>query len=311
MDRYICGITLVLVFALLPMTQALAHGFAGKRFFPAMIQTDDPFVADEASLPTISTFKNAQTDASPTTRETDIGVAFAKRITPNFGVELADTRQRLAPEGDAVQRGFSNLETTLKYQLVTDAARETIVSVGLATEIGGTGSNAIGADHFNTYTPTVWLGKGFGDSFDGHPMLKPLALTGVVSVSIPGRSSSTNDAGDVELHPRVLHTDFAIEYSLPYLQSFVKDVGLGSPFNRMIPLVEFSFQTPMDRGQRGQTTGTINPGVIWAGQHFQLGFEAVIPANARTGHDVGAVLQLHFFLDDLFPNSIGRPLVRP
>ena len=33
---------------------AAAHGFAGKRFFPATISTDDPFVADELSLPTVS-----------------------------------------------------------------------------------------------------------------------------------------------------------------------------------------------------------------------------------------------------------------
>ena len=31
-----------------------AHGFAGDRFFPATILTDDPFVADEMSLPTFS-----------------------------------------------------------------------------------------------------------------------------------------------------------------------------------------------------------------------------------------------------------------
>ena len=30
-----------------------AHGFAGSRFFPATIATDDPFVADELALPTI------------------------------------------------------------------------------------------------------------------------------------------------------------------------------------------------------------------------------------------------------------------
>ncbi len=33
---------------------ALAHGFAGDRFFPATILTDDPFVADEMSLPTFT-----------------------------------------------------------------------------------------------------------------------------------------------------------------------------------------------------------------------------------------------------------------
>lgn len=34
-----------------------AHGFAGKRFFPATLATEDPFVADELSLPTISSRK--------------------------------------------------------------------------------------------------------------------------------------------------------------------------------------------------------------------------------------------------------------
>src|SRR6516162_10467470 len=33
---------------------ALAHGLAGERFFPATILTDDPFVADEISLPQVS-----------------------------------------------------------------------------------------------------------------------------------------------------------------------------------------------------------------------------------------------------------------
>ena len=32
-------------------SSALAHGLAGERFFPATILTDDPFVADEISLP--------------------------------------------------------------------------------------------------------------------------------------------------------------------------------------------------------------------------------------------------------------------
>ena len=31
-----------------------AHGIVGKRFFPATLTIDDPFVADELSLPTYS-----------------------------------------------------------------------------------------------------------------------------------------------------------------------------------------------------------------------------------------------------------------
>jgi hypothetical protein len=83
---------------------------------------------------------------------------------------------------------------------------------------------------------------------------------------------------------------------------------LRAPFDRLIPLIEFSFETPLNRGQEGQTTGTINPGLIWSGKYFQIGAEAVIPANSRTGNDIGFIAQLHFYLDDLFPRSLGRPL---
>jgi hypothetical protein len=53
-------ISLIVTTALLVSAAAgpvFAHGLAGKRFFPATIAIDDPFVADELSLPTVSTFK--------------------------------------------------------------------------------------------------------------------------------------------------------------------------------------------------------------------------------------------------------------
>jgi len=41
------------------------------------------------------------------------------------------------------------------------------------------------------------------------------------------------------------------------LQEQVKDIGLRAPFNRLIPLIEFSFETALNRGEEGQTTGTM------------------------------------------------------
>ena len=113
---------------------------------------------------------------------------------------------------------------------------------------------------------------------------------------------------EIERHPNILQWGFALEYSIIYLEEQVKDVGLRVPFDRLIPLVEFAFETPLNRGQEGQTTGTINPGVIWSGKYFQVGAEAVIPINSRTGGNVGFIAQLHFYLDDLFPHSLGRPI---
>jgi len=58
-----------------------------------------------------------------------------------------------------------------------------------------------------------------------------------------------------------------------------------------------------------QTTGSINPGVIWVGKNFQIGVEAIIPINRASGDGVGIMGQLHFYLDDIFPTTLGRPLL--
>jgi len=56
------------------------------------------------------------------------------------------------------------------------------------------------------------------------------------------------------------------------------------------------------------TTGTINPGLIWIGRSYQFGVEAIVPVNRASGSSVGVIAQLHIYLDDLFPGSIGKPL---
>ena len=56
------------------------------------------------------------------------------------------------------------------------------------------------------------------------------------------------------------------------------------------------------------TTGTVNPGLIYAGNTFQVAIEAVIPLNRDSGSGVGVVGQLHLFLDDIFPTTLGRPI---
>lgn len=293
----------LIAFSVLPVA-AHAHGFVGQRFFPATLATDDPFVADELSLPTItSTHSNADGD-TPATRQTSISMDFARRITPNFGLEFGVSRLRVAPDGQPAAHGWDNVSIGAKYQLYVNEAQESILSVGADWDVGGTGSSSVGAERFSTVTPTVHFGKGFGSL--ASPMLRPLALTGTVGVGIPSRASS--DEGP---NPHVLKLGFALQYSLPYLQSAVKDVGLGAPFNRMVPVVEFSMAKPLDRITDRRFTGTINPGVLWAGHTVQLGLEAVIPMNRRSGHGVGVMAQVHFFLDDLFPATFGHPVFGP
>jgi hypothetical protein len=196
---------------------------------------------------------------------------------------------------------------------------EFVMSVGLSVEWGGTGAQSVGADPFNTYTPTFYFGKGFGDLPDTLSWIRPVAITGQVGYAIPGRSSTTTfgidpDSGDptvdTEFHPRVLNWGGTIQYSMPYLKSAVIDLGLPDFINRFIPLVEATLQTPVSNTFTSgtMTTGTINPGFIWVGNTFQIGIEALIPINRQSGTNVGVIAQLHLYLDDIDPRGIGKPI---
>jgi hypothetical protein len=97
---------------------------------------------------------------------------------------------------------------------------------------------------------------------------------------------------------------------MPDLKSAVYDFGLPDFINRFIPLVEATLQTPVSNTFTSGTltTGTINPGFLWIGNGFQVGVEALIPINRQSGTNVGVIAQLHFYLDDLAPRGIGRPI---
>jgi hypothetical protein len=295
------GIAAATVAALLPSAEAMAHGFAGDRFFPATILTDDPFVADEGSLPTV-TLDPTQSDGA---RELDLGSDLSMLITPSWDFTLSTDWAHIHTPSVSTQTGFQGLTTGTQYQLFINPEHEAMALGALDVTWGNTGALAAGAPGYTTLSPTFDFGKGFGDLPDSVPWLRPFALTGNLVLNFP-TEAETNGMQN----PDSFFYGFAIEYSIPYLQSDVKDIGLGPPFNRMIPLVEFALTTPLNRGQGGITTGTVQPGVIWSGQYFQVGAEMIIPTNSLSGHGIGGIVQLHFYLDDLFPDSIGRPITQ-
>ena len=308
-----------LAIALVPLGESVAHEVVGNRFFPATLTTDDPGVNDELSFPSVSSFK---TGDDPSFRQRDFSGEFSKRITDAFGVSFGVTHSHFSAPGGPTGMGadgFQNLETTFKYRLVKDPVHEFILSVGLSVEWGRTGAQSVGAEQFNVYTPTVYFGKGFGDLPDTLSWIRPVAVTGQVGYAIPGRRSTTTfgidpDSGDptvdTEFHPRVLQWGGTLQYSMPYLKSAVIDLGLPDFINRFIPIVEATLQTPVANTFTSGTltTGTINPGFLWIGKGFQIGVEALIPINRQSGTNVGVIGQLHFYLDDLDPRGIGRPI---
>jgi hypothetical protein len=279
---------------------AFAHGFAGDRFFPATISTDDPFAASEMSLPTFSEIRQP---GQPPVKVFDISTDISLLVLPRTALTIGDGYSIQKVANQSAQTGFDNAALNVLYEFFESDKHEAIASIGLRWDIGGSGRKSLGNDSFSTFTPTFYFGKGFGDLPDSVPLLKPFAITGTLGLGIPTSSGTQSDP-----HPDTLEWGFALEYSLIYLQQHVKDIGLKAPFDRLIPLVEFSMSTPLNRGVDTLTTGTINPGVIWSGQYFQVGIEAMIPVNNHSGHNIGVIAQVHFYLDDLLPKIFGKPL---
>jgi hypothetical protein len=77
------------------------------------------------------------------------------------------------------------------------------------------------------------------------------------------------------------------------------------PLNQFLPLVEFSFDSPLGQS----TAATMNPGFAYVAVTWQIAAEAIVPLNREGGNGMGFRAQLMFFLDDLIPSLFGKPLL--
>jgi hypothetical protein len=295
--------------AISSLSQAFAHAVCGSRIFPATLAIDDPGVSDELALPTLTTIP-VNSDG---VREFDASFSYTKTIVENLGLSVGYGKTWLKPGGN----GWGNLDTELKYMFFCNEPHEFMASVGLDATWANTGSKNF-SDPFNTFSPTIDIGKGLGDLPTSLNILRPLAVTAEFSLSAPSEAhtssivydASGNPGLDVELNPTLFNWGFTVQYSLPYMNANVSEVGGPDFLKHLIPIAELAFQTPVGNvPQGGQiTTGTVQPGIVYMADTWQLAVEALIPINAASGHNVGAVAELHFFLDDIFPNSLGQPL---
>lgn len=291
------AVPVALACALLCPAAASAHAIAGDRVFPATMAVDDPGVGDEVDFQ--YGHIKAPNDDGDNVNINTVSFEWDKLITSNLAFSIGSGYiNQYGPDGTA--KGFDNLEAGLKYLAYVNAPHEFMVSVGVNASFGGTGAKAV-SDSFSTISPAVFFGKGFGDLPTSLSYLRPLAITGEIAPNL-----TTNAAA-----PNSLDWGLTFQYSIPYLQTQVKNIGLGAPFNNLIPVVELPMNTCTAGPCSGHTTGTVNPGFIWLNSWGQLGVEAQIPVNRASGRHTGVLLQAHLYLDDIFPNSVGKPLIHP
>jgi hypothetical protein len=246
---------------------------------------------------------------APAGKQVDIEADIAKRITADFGVVIAETWTQIHTPGAPTQAGFGELETTFQYQLLKYAPTELAFDGGAHRRLGRHRGHQRwdrrplhhGVAHL-LYGPGLWLAT--------RPIVVGATFRsdGEFSYNIP---SSSFDFAQGVFIPQTVDYSGLLQYSLPYLHANVIDLGLRDFFNHLIALVEFSFETPVANnfGNSNATTGFLHPGAIYVGSTYQVGLEAIIPVNKQSGSGSGVLAQLHFYLDDMFPETVGQPLI--
>lgn len=275
---------------------SFAHGVVGKRLFVEPMVTEDANVFSEYDLMVPSYLRGEEG------KELSLGTSLSLQLTPHLGLEIAGERTSLNPdEGDA-ERGFQNPEPALKYVGFTSPVHEWIATFALSFELP-VGEEKVGAEHFYSIGTGFFYGKGFGDLPESLHYLRPLMVQGDVAVH-------QNLTRETEATVNTLSYNFAIYYSLPYLQQFVKDVGIPSPLNRLFPMVELNFNRVLNGPDVGQTEAFARPGFVWVGKAIQAGLAAVFPMNGTTRKtaDLGVMGIVSLYLDDLFPKQFRMPI---
>jgi hypothetical protein len=277
------------------LTPAYPHAVCGDRIFPATLAIDDPGVGDELALPTISWVPYDSTGG----QTLNPSFSWTKTITPSLGLSITDGPIWQHPGG----YGWAPLNTELKYKVLCIPDAEFMFSVGFSVNWGGTGTGTQ-AGSFNTYSPVLNAGLGFGTLPKSVNILRPFAITAQFGANAPA-----NDWPGGNPAVTTFNWGFTLQYSLPYFNSHV--AAINNDFvKHLIPIAEFAFQTPIyNGGAAGQVTmGYFQPGVIYEADTWQFALEAMIPMTGATGHGVGVIGELHFYFDDIFPNSLGRPI---
>jgi hypothetical protein len=286
----------------LGMQHAQAHAVAGARIFVNTLLIDDPGVGDEANLPLFSV-----TSPDGKSTVTDLNFEYDKTITENLGIGAGtdyDWITNDAADAKKSHGGFDDPYIQLKYRWILLPAHEFISSIAIQQDFGRAGTTGIDSG-FDTTTLSGYFGKGFGD-LPWDP-IRPFAITGELDYNIPNSGFASGD-GDINSWSGGL----SLQYSIPYLQSQIKDYGLPLVLANLTPVIELGWSSAAAgsafRPTNHPTTFQLGTGAVWTGEYDSFSTELLWPLNGASGHGLGIIGQFHLYFDDLFPDTLGKPI---
>ena len=149
--------------------------------------------------------------------------------------------------------------------------------------------------------------------------LRPFAITGQFSYSIADKGLKATPVIDPDTGLTSLQFNngnsnqwfggISLQLQHPLSAIPSEEFGTAGIHRAATPLIEITWSSPATSPSTQGTTWIAAPGVIYSAPWYQVGIEALIPLNKAAGTNVGVIAQFHVFFDDLFPNTLGKPVV--
>jgi hypothetical protein len=272
---------------------AHAHGVVGQRSFI------EPFVTEDVNPKNEFVIARPEWDEGPGGKTFTLGFGLEKKLTDDLSLTLDSQWLAVKPEEEPHESGFDNLGVTLKYAFFKSPEHEAITSIALEST-APTGTADVGAERDWSFKPFFLYGKGFGDLPHALDYLRPLALQGDAGFEVSvDRDRTTTFAHNI-----------AVEYSIPYLQSFVRDFGLPWPLRNLIADGEFNFEHGVNGEEQGKTAAFATPGIVYMDRWVEVGVAGRFPLNhrAREELDWGIIGIVDLFIDDILPWTRWQPV---
>jgi hypothetical protein len=284
----------VFVVCCLGADSALAHGVVGQRLFI------EPFITEDVNPKNEFVIARPEWDHGSDAKSLSLGFGLEKKLTDTLSITLDSEWDSVSPNppDEPQATGFNNLGITLKDAFYISPEHEGIVSAALEAT-APVGSASVGAEQDWSFKPFLLCGKGFGDLPAFLRYVRPLAVQcdAGFEISIDHARTTT------------LAYDMAWQYSIPYLQSFVYDLGLGWPFNDLIAVTEFNFEHVMHGEDSGQSRYFTTPGIVYMDRYVEVGVAGRFPLTGQAHQEInwGVVGIVDLFIDDIFPPSKWQP----
>ena len=281
----------------LTVSSASAHGVVGDYIFLEPLVAEDPTPANEFDVVQPEWRRSAEGRSFSIGTELEKVLGADAQGLPRFSASVGTSWQYNSPIEGPNTDGFDNLEMAAKYAFWIVPEHELLLSCAVSLQLP-TGSPAIEEQQHTSLGPELLWEKALGD-LPNRPLLKylrPFGFQGGVSY-LPALGGHTN---------HLLSANQVIEYSLPYLNNNVRDLGLKSPLRNLFLFTEFNYSQLIE-GPSGETFPSIvmTPGVAYVGYRFELSIGTQLALNSASVPDThAAVLGLiDIFYDSIIPQA--------